>query len=237
MTAVDGGQLASWGCWRSSWGCWRYWSRPRRRRRRARSSPRIWPRPWRPGDGRDVILQADRATVEAVAARHGLAMVKWLKTGAVLRASGAQLQALAADPGVGHLSGDTLVRSMMAVADQAIGADQAWAGSLPGVGSVTGRGIGVALVDSGNSNTGRWRAGSWRAWTSPGPTAPGEDELGHGTHIAGIVAGNSAGFKGVAPGANLVSLKVLGADGSGGPATSSAPSTTRSPTRSSSACG
>ena len=103
------------------------------------------------GHGRDVILQADRATVEAVAARHGPAMVKWLKTGAVLRASADQLRALAADPAVGHLSGDTLVRSMTDVANQAIGADQARAGSLPGVGSVTGRGIGVALVDSGYS--------------------------------------------------------------------------------------
>ncbi len=162
-----------------------------------------------------MILQADRATVEAVAARHGLAIAKWLKTGAVLRASGEQLQALAADGGVGHLSGDTLVRSMMAVADQAIGADQAWAGSLPGVGSVTGRGIGVALIDSGISNH---KALAGRILASVDFTqsnGKGEDELGHGTHIAGIVGGNGAEFKGVAPGAWLVSLKVLGADGSG----------------------
>jgi serine protease AprX len=167
------------------------------------------------GAGRDVILQGDRATVEAVAARHGVAVAKWLKTGAVLRASGAQLQALAADGNVGHLSGDTLVRSMMAVADQAIGADQAWAGSLPGVGSVTGRGIGVALIDSGISNH---KALSGRILASVDFTksnGTGEDALGHGTHIAGIVGGDSAGFKGVAPGAWLVSLKVLGADGSG----------------------
>ena len=48
-----------------------------------------------------------------------------------------------------------------------------------------------------------------------GSNGTGEDELGHGTHVAGLVAGNSAEFKGVAPGAWLVSLKVLGADGSG----------------------
>ena len=39
------------------------------------------------GQGRDVIFQADRATVEAVTRRHGPVLVKWLKTGAVLRAS------------------------------------------------------------------------------------------------------------------------------------------------------
>ncbi len=167
------------------------------------------------GEGRDVILQADRATVEAVAARHGLTVAKWLKTGAVLTATGAQLQALAADTGVGHLSGDTRVRSMMAVADQAIGADQAWAGSLPGVGSVTGRGIGVAVIDSGISNH---RALAGRVLAAVDFTRSngiGEDALGHGTHIAGIVAGDGAGVRGVAPGAHLVSLKVLGADGSG----------------------
>jgi len=167
------------------------------------------------GHGRDAILQAGPATVEAVVARHGLVLVKWLKTGAVVRATGEQLRALAADPGVGHLSGDTLVRSMTDVTNQATGADQAQAGSLPGVGSVTGRGIGVALVDSGYSRH-RALAGKFLAsvdFTKSNGT--GEDELGHGTHVAGLVAGNSATFKGVAPGASLVSLKVLGADGSG----------------------
>src|SRR5690606_34359492 len=43
----------------------------------------------------------------------------------------------------------------------------------------------------------------------------GVDLLGHGTHVAGIVAGNGNGYAGVAPGAHIVSLKVLGPDGSG----------------------
>jgi serine protease AprX len=46
----------------------------------------------------------------------------------------------------------------------------------------------------------------------------GLDHFGHGSHMAGIIAGNgsaSAGkWVGVAPGANLVSVKVAGADGS-----------------------
>ena len=167
------------------------------------------------GHGRDVILQADRATVEAVAARHGLAIGKWLKTGAVLRATGDQLRALAADPGVGHLSGDTLVRSMTDVTNQATGADQAHAGSLPGVGSVTGRGIGVALVDSGYSRHNALAGKFLASVDFTQSNGKGEDQLGHGTHVAGLVAGNSAEFKGVAPDAWLVSLKVLGADGSG----------------------
>ena len=47
----------------------------------------------------------------------------------------------------------------------------------------------------------------------------GRDEFGHGTHVAGIVAAEpideSGGNVGMAPGANLINLKVLGSDGSG----------------------
>lgn len=44
------------------------------------------------------------------------------------------------------------------------------------------------------------------------------DDHGHGTHVAGIVAGSGDGnpaYKGVAPGAALVGLKVLDRNGSG----------------------
>jgi hypothetical protein len=100
----------------------------------------------RRGEARDVILQADRATVEAVAGRHGATVKKWLQTGAVLTVDGAGLEALGADPDVDHLSGDTLVHSMMAVTDPAIGADQVWAGTLGRFGAITGRGIGIGSV-------------------------------------------------------------------------------------------
>ena len=106
----------------------------------------------RRGEARDVILQADQATVTAVAARHGATIRKWLATGAVLSVSGASLDAMSNDASVDHLSGDTLVRSMMAVTDPAIGADQVVAGTLAGLGSITGRGVGVALIDSGVFN-------------------------------------------------------------------------------------
>ncbi len=39
------------------------------------------------------------------------------------------------------------------------------------------------------------------------------DTYGHGTHMAGIIAGRRAGHEGVAPGARIVSLKVAGHDG------------------------
>ena len=45
------------------------------------------------------------------------------------------------------------------------------------------------------------------------------DDNGHGTHVAGIIAGNgydsTASRAGIAPGAHIVSLKVLDAEGRG----------------------
>ena len=49
------------------------------------------------------------------------------------------------------------------------------------------------------------------------PGGNGDDEYGHGTHLAGVIAGNGAAsggkWRGVAPGAQLVSVKVAGPDG------------------------
>ena len=48
-------------------------------------------------------------------------------------------------------------------------------------------------------------------------TTTGDDDHGHGTHVAGIVAAedNSEGVVGVAPGANLAAIKVLNKNGQG----------------------
>lgn len=41
------------------------------------------------------------------------------------------------------------------------------------------------------------------------------DANGHGTHVASLIAGSGASYSGVAPGAGIIALKVLGAGGSG----------------------
>jgi serine protease AprX len=89
--------------------------------------------------------------------------------------------------------------------------------------SLTGAGIGVALIDSGIApvaglnRAGKVVNGPDLSFESQTPGLANIDTYGHGTHMAGIIAGNdaigSAGFEGVAPGAKLISLKVAAADG------------------------
>ena len=184
----------------------------------------------------DVIVHGSPDEVRALAARHGLRVKKTLSEGAVFEANAAGVEALAAD--VDHLSRDVEVTSFMAVTNAAIGADQVQAG-LEGVSSFTGAGVGVAIVDSGvwaghRSLAGRGgvRKGFRQRRHRPrGRTAPSaaegsskDDPYGHGTHIGATVAGSSpypadstsqTPFRGVAPGANLISLRVIGADGTG----------------------
>ena len=92
---------------------------------------------------------------------------------------------------------------------------------------LTGAGVTVAVIDSGIAVSDDLKTSlgldrvivRWSA--TPGLDT---DEFGHGTHVAGIIGGNgkaSSGpyatrtFRGVAPDVRLISLKVLGEDGSG----------------------
>ena len=96
---------------------------------------------------------------------------------------------------------------------------------------LTGAGVGVAVIDSGITSWhddltnytatlypyGNQRVSAFVDFVN-GLTSPYDDD-GHGTHVAGIIAGNghdSLGQKaGVAPDASLVSLKVLDGTGAG----------------------
>jgi len=99
-----------------------------------------------------------------------------------------------------------------------------WAG-VAGLPGLTGKGIGVAIIDSGV-----WAQHSALAGhvvfekDFVGDGNGTADKYGHGTHVAGIIAGNSpypqdslhqTPFRGVAPEANLISLRVMDANGVG----------------------
>lgn len=139
------------------------------------------------------------------------------------------LEALAADPRVRRVLPDRLAFATLERTGAAIGATLVREEL-----GLTGAGIGVAVIDSGITSwhddidvRGRSNQGAVahykdftqdvhpRVWV---PEAP-SDEYGHGTHVAGIIAGSgydSDGRRmGIAPDAHLVVLKVLDAQGQG----------------------
>ncbi|MGH9347199.1 MAG: S8 family peptidase [Vicinamibacterales bacterium] len=85
---------------------------------------------------------------------------------------------------------------------------------------VSGSGIGVAVIDSGVRPHADLPSTRIKAFVDfvNGATSP-YDDYGHGTHVAGIIAGNgySSGgqYTGVAPNAGIVGLKVLNHNGAG----------------------
>ncbi|HIH70162.1 S8 family serine peptidase [Methermicoccus shengliensis] len=81
----------------------------------------------------------------------------------------------------------------------------------------TGRGVNVSIVDTGIARHPDVadRLALWKDFVNG--QSDFYDDYGHGTHVAGIVAGNgtSGTITGVAPNATLFGAKVFGADGSG----------------------
>jgi serine protease AprX len=96
----------------------------------------------------------------------------------------------------------------------AVNADDMWAKGY------TGKGVGVALIDTGvvpvlGLKSGNVVIGPDLSLDSQAPQG-NLDGFGHGTHMAGIIAGNdgtSTGFKGIAPQAKLLSVRVGAHDG------------------------
>jgi serine protease AprX len=104
-----------------------------------------------------------------------------------------------------------------------VGAQASWAAGY------TGKGVDVALIDSGVSQvqgltSGNVLNGPDLSFESQHPDVTYRDTFGHGTHMASIIAGrdaagtpasyaSAASFNGVAPDARLISLKVAASDG------------------------
>ena len=101
-----------------------------------------------------VIVQG-QTRVKELARRYNLTITRLLSNGGVVEVNAGQLDALSRDPDAGPLSADALVQPTLAVTTQSTGADQAWAG-LDGIDRVTGRGIGIAVIDSGAQCSHGW---------------------------------------------------------------------------------
>jgi serine protease AprX len=81
----------------------------------------------------------------------------------------------------------------------------------------TGQGVTVAVLDTGIDNLPDFAGRLVGGVDLTGGQNPFDDEYGHGTFVAGLIAGDGASsggqYSGEAPGANLVSIKVAGASG------------------------
>jgi serine protease AprX len=131
------------------------------------------------------------------------------------------LLTLANSTAVQHISLDRLIAGAMERTGPTTGAT-----AVRQEFGLDGSGVGVAVIDSGitawhddltNAGATGQRVDRFVNFTS-GSSAP-SDGYGHGTHVAGIIAGNgfdSGGARsGIAPAARLIVLKVLDASGRG----------------------
>jgi subtilisin family serine protease len=136
--------------------------------------------------------------------------------GQVADVPNASLAALAGLPGVQSVSLDRRVYGTLERTGATVGS--AWVREHLGF---DGTGVGIAIVDSGVANwhddLGSRRVVRFADFVNFQPSA--YDDYGHGTHVAGIIAGNghdSEGRRrGIAPGATLLVEKVLDATGQG----------------------
>ena len=133
-----------------------------------------------------------------------------------------RVASLAADPSIAEVVPDGHVRMSggWTTAYDALDPNLAWRRAI-GLGwvpdGVDGSGVTVALIDTGLARLGDFEDRVLaRVDFTPGGT--GDDGYGHGTHMAGVIAGSGGAsggkWRGVAPDARLVSVKVAGEDGS-----------------------
>ncbi|MDO8647873.1 MAG: S8 family serine peptidase [Candidatus Diapherotrites archaeon] len=131
-------------------------------------------------------------------------------------------------PGVKAVYTDEKVEALLDYTVPLIGADTVWQLPAPNGGNLTGKDIKVGIIDTGidytHSDFGSCSSigGSCRiagGYDFVNNDNDPMDDMGHGTHVAGIIGANGIAngtpFKGVAPESKLYALKVLNSAGYG----------------------
>jgi serine protease AprX len=140
----------------------------------------------------------------------------WISAGSMRR--------LARGRNVRNISYDLPVRPTNDLNFVAVGADLAAAGFGADGYGLDGRGVTVAVVDSGIASHPDVAGRLLAEVEIVGHEKGFADPYGHGTHVAGIIAGDGSAsadggafrrFGGIAPAAGLVSVRVLDGDGNG----------------------
>jgi serine protease AprX len=163
----------------------------------------------------DVLVQGD-AVADAVAAVGGRSLAALPIVGGLLaRVPDDRAEELSDHPGVRAVTdADRPLRVRAADPVPAPPGPDAEAPASAAVAAAAGRGVGVGVLDTGIAAVGDL-AGRVVASADLSGEWSFTDSYGHGTFMAGLIAGSGQGGgpAGVAPGADLVDLKVAGADG------------------------
>ena len=166
-----------------------------------------------PGSAASIAAKATAAGATDVAALDKLDIV-------TARLSSDALRSLQGDARVSYLAADATVtasseddhfekgKARPSPSIQVIDADQAWR-------NATGRGVTVAVMDTGIGEHPDLEGSVIARMDFVHDGAALLDPSGHGTFVAGLIAAHGETFRGVAPDAKLVSLRVLDQKGNG----------------------
>jgi len=172
----------------------------------------------------DVIVQfkndATDLTADGATAKSDLPLIH----AQLVNVKGGSLSSLASHSGVAYISPDRPVAGALDDVVTAVNGDLAFAGGW------NGKGIGIAVIDSGvgsaydlNTDDNQSSRISYNESFVPGDFSSG-DAFGHGTHISGIIAGNAytsstsyypGVYRGIAPEAKIINLRALDSNGAG----------------------
>jgi serine protease AprX len=157
----------------------------------------------------DFALESLRADLE----RRGIDIEQefWLTHSVLATLTTPEVLAIAARADVSTISSDKPQPVLaLNVSRPHIRADQ----MPPGI---SGAGVSVAIVDTGVDASHPDLAGVVGAQQDMTGTAVTRDDVGHGTHCAGIVASQNATFRGIAPGARLIDIRIMSGTGNARP--------------------
>lgn len=131
--------------------------------------------------------------------------------GVAIRIDGTKLKEIQQDQNVVGIVEDRVVHASLNNSVQNIKANYVHASGI------TGKGVKVCIVDTGVDDTHpalNPLIAEKDFFASPDDNDANDDH-GHGTHVAGIIASKNPTYRGVAPDVSLLAAKVLGSSGSG----------------------